>query len=141
MGLYMKYFKTPSGILKLLEIIFVIVAFGVFRGANASFSNSDANYFGGGVLVTAMIVTPLLLVCYLMGRLEIQKTIFEIVFNLLMFIFLVAAGSVAIHFWTGIKLSKSGKANGVTLGSFCILASISYLADTVCAIRNYRTSS
>lgn len=66
----------------------MVVAFGMFRGSGAQFkvleldehgeikSHEDANYFGGGVLVTALIITPLLTTCYIMGRLEIQKTIF-----------------------------------------------------------------
>ena len=59
--------------------ITVVVAFGFFRGTSALFSftlGDDADYFGCGVLVTAMIITPLLLTCYIMGRFEIQKTIF-----------------------------------------------------------------
>lgn len=139
MGFYFGYLKKPSGILKLFEILCVIIAFGLFRGSNTTFSNADLDYFGGGVLVTALIVTPLLLVCYLMGRLEIQKTIFEMVFNMLMCVFLVIAGGVCVDKWTNVgRIHDKHVSQSLAMGSFCIIASCVYLADTVFAVINYR---
>ncbi|XP_045600275.1 protein snakeskin [Procambarus clarkii] len=139
MGFYFGYLKKPSGILKLFEILCVIIAFGLFRGSNTTFGNLDLDYFSGGVLVTALIVTPLLLVCYLMGRLEIQKTIFEVVFNMLMCVFLVIAGGVSVDKWTNIGGSHNKHVSqSLAMGSFCIIASCVYLVDTVFAVINYR---
>ncbi|XP_071549433.1 protein snakeskin-like [Panulirus ornatus] len=142
MGVYLDYIKTPSGVLKLLEILSVIVAFGLFRGSEAIFKSptSDADYFGCGVLVTALIITPLLLICYLMGRIEIQKTIFEMVFNLLVSVFLLAVGCVGIDTWNvDVIYDKHNiKGKSLAMASFCIIAFLFYLADTVFAVINYR---
>ncbi|KAG7176126.1 protein snakeskin-like [Homarus americanus] len=139
---YCEYLKKPSGILKLVEIVTVVIAFGILRGADTLFTismSADATFFGVGVLVTAMIITPLLLACYLMGKLEIQKTIFEIVFNSLMFVFLLSAGSVAINTWDKQYTKVSNKRDAsLAMGSFCLLASFAYLADTVFAVLNFR---
>ncbi|KAK8375875.1 hypothetical protein O3P69_008550 [Scylla paramamosain] len=140
----LEYLKTPPGILKLVEIVTVVVAFGIFRGSNARFALSlsfatDADFFGCGVLVTAMIITPLLLSCYIMGRYEIQKTIFEVVFNFLMFVFTLSAGAVAVNsFRNVIILNSDIEQNSLAMGSFCIIASLAYLADTVFAVYLYR---
>ncbi|XP_045112837.1 protein snakeskin-like [Portunus trituberculatus] len=146
MQLSLEYLRTPPGILKLVEIATVVVAFGIFRGSDARFALSrsqnfatDADFFGCGVLVTALIITPLLLTCYIMGRYEIQKTIFEIVFNFLMFVFMLSAGSVAVDSFKNVDVIGSNMENtSLAMGSFCIIASFAYLVDTVFAVHLYR---
>lgn len=140
MPVSLAYLKTPSGILKLVEITTVVVAFGIFRGSDAPFSTSvDGDFFGCGVLVTALIITPLLLTCYIMGRYEIQKTIFEIAFNFLMFIFTLSAGAVAVDTFRKVDVIGSNiEKTSVVMGSFCLIASLAYLVDTVFAVRLYR---
>ncbi|XP_042894129.1 uncharacterized protein LOC122267971 [Penaeus japonicus] len=135
------YLKSVPGILKLVELIFVVTAFGILRGGGAFLNEtSDADFFVCGVLVTGLIVTPLLLVCYLMGRTEIQQSILELSLNLLLFVFLFSAGVVGAAFWDKrISFSKSTKQKSVALTSFCFLASFAYLADSVFAFRKFRS--
>ncbi|XP_064110288.1 uncharacterized protein LOC135218076 [Macrobrachium nipponense] len=76
--------------------VFVIVAFGVFRGGKVGLLNPDVTYFTCGVLVTALIITPLLLVCYIMGATDIQKTILEIPLNFVLFVLMLTVGSVTL---------------------------------------------
>ncbi|XP_064110004.1 uncharacterized protein LOC135217896 [Macrobrachium nipponense] len=102
----------PQGFLKMLEIVFVIVAFGVFRGGKVGLLNLDATYFICGVLVTALIITPLLLVCYIMGAENIQKTNLEIPLNFLLFVFLLTAGSVTLKAGSEIVEVGSATVNG-----------------------------
>jgi len=95
------YLTTPSGILKIIEILCVIIAFGIFRGARyGMFGNEDANYFACGILVAAFLFTPVLLFCYLMGRMEIQRTMLEPILNFLFFALLVAAGVLGVYTWS-----------------------------------------
>ena len=55
----------------------VVVTFGILRGTNSMyyFYDEDAFYMGVGVCFSAMLITPLLLICYIMGKTEIQKTV------------------------------------------------------------------
>ncbi|KAB7498718.1 hypothetical protein Anas_06964 [Armadillidium nasatum] len=57
--------------------IFIIIAFGLSRGRldECAFGSTAADTFGNGALITCLLITPLLLICYLMGRMEIQETI------------------------------------------------------------------
>ncbi|CAL4195389.1 unnamed protein product [Meganyctiphanes norvegica] len=133
------YLRTPTGALKIIEIICVSIAFGIFRGVRyAHFGNEDTDYFACGVLVAAIIITPLLLLCYLMGRLEIQKTMLETFINFLFFVFLLAAGSVALHTWEPYSYKVKGGGSTLAMGIFTIFAAVAYLADSFFACYNQR---
>ncbi|KAK7066193.1 hypothetical protein SK128_015494 [Halocaridina rubra] len=145
MAMNFEYIKTPSGILKLVEIVFVLIAMVIFRGGSIFNSFGDtvaANLFAIGVMVTSLIITPLLLVCYIMGRTEIQKTILEMALNFLLFVFLLSAGAVCVDAWQGVitydKLLRKAKRQSLTMGTFTLFASLGYLADFILSIRNYR---
>ncbi|XP_063595522.1 uncharacterized protein LOC134772450 [Penaeus indicus] len=140
MALNTDYLKSVPGVLKLLEIVFVVTAFGILRGGGASVNMTiDADFFLCGVLVTAIIITPLLLVCYLMGRTEIQQSILEASLNCLLFVFLFSGGVAGSAFWSKhISIPKSLKQKSLAMVSFCFLASFAYLADTIFSIKKYR---
>ncbi|XP_068245739.1 protein snakeskin-like [Palaemon carinicauda] len=137
MNFSIDYLKGPQGILKIVEIVLVIISFGIFRGAEVNVGSLDGQYFAVGVLVTALIITPLLLVSYLMGIMEIQKSILEVALNFLLFLFLLSVGSFAINTWGKIPSMKQ-KSDAMAMGSFCILASIAYLADFILSALNFR---
>ncbi|CAL4120862.1 unnamed protein product [Meganyctiphanes norvegica] len=135
------YLKTPSGILKIVEILFVCIAFGIFRGATlATYGEVNADYFACGSLVLGLVITPLLLVCYLMGNTDIQKTIMELVLNFLLCVFLIAAGSKGANLWSPSYLGKIGqyRTNCLVMSSFTIMAGLAYGADTVLALMAYK---
>ncbi|CAL4080599.1 unnamed protein product, partial [Meganyctiphanes norvegica] len=117
------YLRTFSGILKIIQIILVEVALGILRSSQyANFhGGQDAYIFGAGVLVAALIITPVLLFCYLFGRLDVgSTTILEPAINLILCVFLGISGSLAIRSW--FDASK-------TLGAFCIGAAVAYAID------------
>merc|ERR1712106_445505 len=118
------YLRTLTGILKIIEIILCLVALGIFRSQQeAFFGGKDANIFGGGVLVSALIISPLFLFCYLCGRLDVASTtILEPATNLILCVFLGISGALAIG--TGWNASFA-------LGAFCIGAAITYGVDIV----------
>ncbi|XP_069998276.1 uncharacterized protein [Penaeus vannamei] len=140
MGFNGDYLKSVPGILKLAEIVFVVIAFGILRSGGVSVNATpDADFFVCGVLVTAIIVTPLLLVCYLMGRTEIQQSILEVALNFLLCVFLFSAGVAGCVYWDAhLSNLKSLKQKSLAMSSFCLLASLGYLADTVFAVQKYR---
>lgn len=138
MDLNIGYLKSPQGILKLVEIVFVIIAVSIFRGGNVNYYETiDAGYFICGVLITALIITPLLLVCYIMGATDIQRSILEMAVNFLLFLFLLTAGSVTINKYIN-YMSGTLKSKAMATGSFCILASFAYLGDFLLSVMNFR---
>lgn len=138
MDLNIGYLKSPQGILKLVEIVFVIIAVSIFRGGNVGLLETiDAGYFICGVLTTALIITPLLLVCYIMGATDIQRSILEMAVNFLLFLFLLTAGSVTINTYIN-YMSGTLKSKAMATGSFCILASFAYLGDFLLSVMNFR---
>ncbi|XP_047484665.1 uncharacterized protein LOC125036239 [Penaeus chinensis] len=144
-----KYLKTASGILKIAETVTVATTFGLFRGIPLTFGDThhfagnvgtDTDFFAGGVMVTALIVTPLFFVFYLLGRKEIRKTGMEIVLNFILCIFLFISGSLCLAFYNSSPLPNpwnSKQKEGITMGVFCYISASFYLADTLVALRNF----
>ncbi|CAL4151171.1 unnamed protein product [Meganyctiphanes norvegica] len=118
------YMRTFSGMCKFFEITLVASAFGIYRIADkASFGGGHANVFGGGVMVAALIITPLLLLCYFCGRLDVQSTtVLEPAINSVLCLFFFIAGSYAIgsHYFFS-----------VIMGALLVSAAIVYLADNM----------
>ena len=68
-----------------------------------------------------------------------NNTFQEIVFNFLMFAFLLSAGAVAVDSFRNVIVFNSDiEQNSLAMGSFCIIASFAYLVDTVFAVHLYR---
>jgi len=116
--------RTLTGIIKIVEIVLVLVALFIFRFYNkAYFGGTDAQIFGGGVLVAALIITPLLFFSYLFGRLDVAATsILEPAINLILCAFLGISGALAL---------RIGWDASLALGAFCIAAAITYGIDIV----------
>lgn len=62
----------------------VAVAFGIFRGVPLTFGDvnendvtigTDADFFAGGVMVAALLISPLLFLLYLLQLANIQQTV------------------------------------------------------------------
>ncbi|XP_042892843.1 uncharacterized protein LOC122266933 [Penaeus japonicus] len=132
------YLKTKSGIMKIIEIICVVCAFGLLRmSTHVCGHTRDSHYLGIGVLVAALMVTPLLLISYMMGKMQIQNTYLEIALNAMFCIFLVAVGADALKA-VGTVYTNNYNRKCFAMGIFSIIASITYLLDTVFCVMVYR---
>ncbi|KAG0719292.1 hypothetical protein GWK47_007312 [Chionoecetes opilio] len=133
--------KTPSAILKMLEIGLTIIIISVSQGVNFfSFGSGPRTFFCGGVLVLALVVSCLLLATYLMGSAkDLQKTPFELMMNAVLAVLMMSAGAVTIN--TGIEFQhapfKNNPADAINAaGSLAIINSVFYGIDTYFAKLN-----
>ncbi|XP_047485740.1 uncharacterized protein LOC125036871 [Penaeus chinensis] len=132
------YLKTKSGIMKIIEIVCVVCAFGLLRGSSRVCGHTtDSHYLGVGVLVAALMVTPLLLISYMMGKMQIQNTFLEIALNALFSLFLLAVGADALRA-VGTAYTNHYNRKCFAMGIFSIAACITYLLDTVFCVMVYR---
>lgn len=132
------YLLSPSGILKIIEMVAVIIAFGILRGSNANaFMDLDVSLLGFGTMAACFLVTPVLLACYVMGKTEIQQTFLEFTLNFFFFLFLTIFGVVGMIEISG-KPHGSIRDEGIAMCFFGLVAGVTYLADTVLAIIHYR---
>ncbi|XP_069998820.1 uncharacterized protein [Penaeus vannamei] len=132
------YLKTKSGIMKIIEIVCVVCAFCLLRLSTHVCGHSRDSYFLGiGVLVAAMMVTPLLLISYMMGKMQIQNTYLEMALNALFALFLLAVGADALRA-VGTVYTNNYNTKCFAMGIFSIAAFITYLLDTVFCVMVYR---
>ncbi|XP_063595264.1 uncharacterized protein LOC134772239 [Penaeus indicus] len=132
------YLKTKSGIMKIIEIVCVVCAFGLLRVSSRICGHTtDSHYLGVGVLVAALMVTPLLLISYMMGKMQIQNTYLEIALNALFSLFLLAVGADALKA-VGTVYTNNYNRKCFAMGIFSIAACITYLLDTVFCVMVYR---
>ncbi|XP_037793146.1 uncharacterized protein LOC119588579 [Penaeus monodon] len=125
------YIKSPSGILKVVQIVMVIIAFSVYRGVPGYFGNTgldDANVFGGSILVTALIITPILLAVKLLHENQ-PKNFLEVIVNFVLALLLLAAGSEAINTWSGVSAFPKNRDASLATGCFCLFASFAYFGN------------
>ncbi|XP_071513445.1 uncharacterized protein [Panulirus ornatus] len=131
--------KTPSGFLKICEVVLTIVALSICQGIkNFSFGNESRNFFCGGVLMLSIVVTPLIFYVYMVGGAkDIQKTQFEMLLNFILAVLMIAAGSVIINTYSTNPLNSTSFADaGKTAGSFCIINGVFYGIDVYFAYQN-----
>ncbi|CAL4194827.1 unnamed protein product, partial [Meganyctiphanes norvegica] len=95
-------------------------------------------FFAWGVMVAALLCTPLLLACYLMGHMEIQKTLMEIGLNSIFCIFFLAAGCEAVQTWRNRLDGTTYQRYGMIMGTLCSIASLAYLIDAILALWAYQ---
>ncbi|XP_076054327.1 uncharacterized protein LOC143033013 [Oratosquilla oratoria] len=129
--------STPTGILKLVELVLVVIAIGVLQAIPVHLGGPEdvaTPFFCAGVLILGLYVSTLLFVCYLFGYTQIKDTIFEMFFNASMSILILCAGSLIIN--KSIGQTGDCKSAGNTAGSFCILACPVYAVDAYFAYRN-----
>ncbi|KAF2353378.1 Marvel domain [Trinorchestia longiramus] len=134
------YVRSVSGILKIVEMATVLVAFLVLRLSDANttlfIKETDGFYIGVGTMFSCLLVTPLLFIVYLMGKMEIQNTVFEFSMNFLFFFFLTVFAVIDLVYFG--SSFNSGRNGGITAGFFALVAAVSYLGDSVMAIFQYR---
>lgn len=130
--------KTPSGILKLMEIALNIIIISVTMGVDGFlFGNEGRIFFCGGAYISALVVSALLLGTYLRGDArDLHKTRFELRANLVLACLMMSAAGITIH--AGIKLNSLKKCAdaGKAAGSLAVVNSLFYFADTYFARQN-----
>lgn len=147
--LNIRIFKTPTGYLKIIEIILLIVCLGLVRDYKngITFGNPtrlDDMYFGWGITVAYLIITPLLLILYVLNQTDIQRSYFEMTVNFLAFASFISLGAVSIDFYKDYpdvsfnNYHRNRRVTGLSLGTFCLLSGITYLIDSFFAFMNQR---
>lgn len=129
--------RTPTGILKILEIIFVLIVlllarFGGDQGNPKYFGSQDDNFLGIGTVVGYAIIVPAVLLTYLMGS---NLSILELFINLVGGILFIAVGAITVQTYTAYRYKDS---TGIALGSLAIVTGILFLIDFAFAIKNTR---
>ncbi|XP_064093933.1 protein snakeskin-like [Macrobrachium nipponense] len=128
--------KRLSGALKITELVCVIIAISIFKGANVEFDsqNPEPNTLATGVLIGAFFITPILLICYLVGQRQyLQQTFLEIMINFLFFAGMLTIGVIGINSWQGHTGTVHIRDKALAMSSFCILGCFAYFADFVVA--------
>jgi len=128
--------RTPTGLLKILEMIlvFIVLMLARFSGPTGSFKyfgGTDATFLGLGTVVGYAIIVPAVLFTYLMGS---NLSILELFINFVGGVLFIAIGSVAIQTYTGYR-AQSDHA-GVAMGVLSIMTGIVFLIDFLFAIKN-----
>lgn len=131
--------KTPTGALKLCELVLTILILSIGQGAVGNYGSQGRNFFIGGVVVLSIVATPLILLTYLMGNNQIQKTAFEFLLNTIVAIMMLTAGSLIINTYTAWDFFKflGARDAALTAGSFGIINSVIYGLDAFFAYQNY----
>lgn len=135
-----KLLKKLSGILKIVELVCVIISIGIYKGADSTFDlqNPEPNTLATGILVTSLIITPVLVICYLVRQTEhIQQTFLEILVSFVLFAGLLTIGSIGINTWKDKYSRGQERDEALAMSSFCILGCFAYFADFVVAILIY----
>ncbi|XP_067009784.2 protein snakeskin [Anabrus simplex] len=151
----LKELKQPGFILKFLEIALLITTTLVARlgrsGHPISFHKQsvDADILGHGVCLAYLIISPVLLLGYLLGEIGNEKRKMEFLFNCLGALLLLISGAIAVDFWRSVglvpitaevrhwdrirqelfSLVESEKSAGLSLGCLSLLSAFLYLID------------
>lgn len=157
----LKELKQPGFILKFLEIAMLIATTLVARlgkaGHPLSFHKTsvDADGLGRGVCIAYLIISPVLLLGYVLGEVGNQRRKMEFLFNATGAFLLIMSGSIAIDFWRTVGLAPifvqpslwerfraeftsvahNEKNAGLCLGCLSILTGFLYLADATFGYR------
>eukprot|EP00096_Caligus_rogercresseyi_P010529 TRINITY_DN3882_c0_g1_i1.p1 TRINITY_DN3882_c0_g1~~TRINITY_DN3882_c0_g1_i1.p1 ORF type:complete len:149 (+),score=27.96 TRINITY_DN3882_c0_g1_i1:148-594(+) len=131
--------RTPSGILKLLEIITVLVILFLLRFIfehDYIFGNTDMKFIGIGTIVGYAIILPCVLLTYMLGS---NMSVLELFINLIGAILFIVIGALVIQNYSGCR-RQSQCNEGIALGSLCIVAGVFFLIDFLFAMRNTRVT-
>ncbi|XP_018017505.1 uncharacterized protein LOC108674112 [Hyalella azteca] len=126
-------FFSKSGITKLVELLFLIVAMATFFSLHVvrpgNTADQDSAYFITAMVVSAFLQTCFLLIVYVFGGMAIQKTLYEFIVNSFYALMLMVA---AIVMFTVAKID----AGAIVSGIFTLLATVAYGADIYFSLVN-----
>ncbi|KAK7084008.1 hypothetical protein SK128_017382, partial [Halocaridina rubra] len=117
----------------------VIIAISIYIGARTFFHvDTQPNNLATGILISALIITPTLLICIIFRQIaNIHQTFLEIILNFVLFAGLLTVGSIGIHTWKYEYGAGRMRDEALTMSSFCILACVAYFADFITVILLY----
>nr|XP_045592291.1 uncharacterized protein LOC123754135 [Procambarus clarkii]XP_045592292.1 uncharacterized protein LOC123754135 [Procambarus clarkii] len=135
--------RTVSGLCKIIETSLLLVAIMIQRITNTQFGQQDAHIFSMGLLVAGLIITPILLICYIVDKSITRSSLLEPVLNITLFGLLLIAAIICFVFWTRhyVPRDPNARSSGLALGCFVLFSSITYLVDGVFACRLYFRSN
>merc|ERR550519_908940 len=101
--------RTPTGVLKMLEIVLVLIVLMVCRfgddGQRKTWGSDDQDFLGQGTTVGYAIIVPAILITYLLGA---NLSILELFINFVGGVLFVAVGAVTIAFWNNYSSNSRG---------------------------------
>ena len=133
--------RTPTGILKIVETVLVLIVLMVARFGKRDYHifrpfNEDNSFLGQGISVGYAIIVPSVLVTYLLGA---NLSILEWFINLIGGLLFIIVGAVTIACWSKYLSSTNGYSAGMALGSICIITGIVFIIDFAFSIKNFRS--
>lgn len=134
------YLKTPSGFLKILELIFVMIClllarYGTENGYRIFGNGSDdMTFLGIGLLVGYAIIVPAIIMTYLIGA---NMTFLELFINLAGGVLFIITGSLTIE---ESRRYDNKKEVQMAIGCLCIVAGILFLIDFFFSVKSVRVS-
>ncbi|XP_071513069.1 uncharacterized protein [Panulirus ornatus] len=142
-----QYLRTASAVLKIAEMVCLSVTLALFRGVPLTFGDpqessvaigTDADFFAGGIMVAAMLMTPFIFLMSIMSSLHLKYTPLEIGVNALFASFLMISASLGMDFWHDPSNPWKGKkSEGLAMVIFCYISAAFYCADLLVACKNY----
>merc|ERR1711893_60967 len=127
--------RTPTGILKICEIIVVLICLLLARfgrdGQIFHFGTNNTHFLGVGTCVGYAIIVPAVLFTYLLGS---NLTFLELFINIIGAALFIATGALTIDFHSAYRGGE--KVTGIALGVLCIVAGALFLVDFLIAIKN-----
>eukprot|EP00092_Neocalanus_flemingeri_P027514 GFUD01029848.1.p1 GENE.GFUD01029848.1~~GFUD01029848.1.p1 ORF type:complete len:162 (+),score=31.10 GFUD01029848.1:37-486(+) len=131
--------RTPTGILKILEIVLVLIVLMICRfgndGHRKTWGSDDDDFLGQGTTVGYAIIVPAVLLTYLLGA---NLSILELFINFVGGVLFIAVGALAISYYQHYRYD--GRATGIAMGVLAIITGIVFLIDFIFAIKNTRFS-
>merc|ERR1711915_613014 len=129
--------RSPTGILKILEIVLVLVILMICRfgndGHRKTWGSDDDDFLGQGTTVGYAIIVPAVLLTYLLGA---NLSILELFINFVGGILFIIIGALAISYYQ--NHHYSARATGISMGVLAIITGVVFFIDLFFAIKNTR---
>lgn len=123
-----KEFISRSGIIKLIELLFLIISMSTFFSGRANDVTAHDLYFVSSMMVSAFLHTIFILVSFVLGGLAIQATLFDLMVSSFYVLMILIASIVTF------VIAADGTL--VAAGVFLLFCSITYAADCYVAYNN-----
>jgi len=127
MGFQPTILCRPIGFLKIIELALCFICLGLLRHYGFNFGGADRQLFGLIAIGGMILVTFPLLLAHLFG--DIEKTMMEILQNIMGAIVMIAAGALLIDLYHGYNTDHDAVKAALGCGSLCIINGVVYIVD------------